>query len=440
MARTNQPAALERQTTRIVRISAEFMESVAADWIRERSREEYEDASAWSQQALSKTAQNRSKSLGAAAAAVNVVFLSALRRLEKTGGSGGSSKSSSVQEIAAHLSANDIVAIQKSLRQASESKRDAAERDRYLYRLLLKLNNENLLTFTLPAFAEEKPPRTLAFDALNPNLPPAGLFRIWQRAIADFALDARRAAPPSSGGEKKNARDLEFGAVAALLAFGGACSGGDYSAIKTLASLRISDFTLAENKLHLRDCAEEQLFELTLHPVQTLALAHYCRRKIFGDGKSKDADGALFSLLSGTGGISRFRNWLDRFLKRASEIHSEDFSGGSYFTENSKANRAAMLLAGAHRWMLDIYPVYLVSILAGKFDAPRTFKAQSGSRSRTAENLETVSRSIPVSAREKSARHQIADSLKTILATDSGKFSSQNVETLVSRWRQIQAE
>lgn len=346
---------------------------------------------------------------------------------------------------------------------------EKARRSQYLWKLLLRLKNDGLITFTLPVLppADQSAPRPLAFNALDPLLPPFSLFAIWQKEIADYALNVR-------GDEKKrfaaaanqkgahdlhiDGRDLEFRTILVLLAFGGICGA---QALRTVALIRATDFNRDGRKIYLRKPTGEVFFDLTLHPIQFLALNYYLRQK---ESSAKDdtyAGGKMFPFLSEKSGFIDLKN-RSAFLLR--KINDESGCGPditAFADSLSDESLLSSLIAGAARWMLQIYPVYVVSILTGRFKASMSLPSAGivsgsglgfdaahspqlatdfASNSNSHENALTATVANPELFRaeeenEKKLRQKINRAMSAALGNESGKFTLQNVAALASSWR-----
>jgi hypothetical protein len=162
------------------------------------------------------------------------------------------------------LSAGSVEAVERNS-SSSAPRAGRSRRSHYLYWLLCRLEALGLVTFTLPARVRELPSRALGFDALNAHLPLPTRFGTWQRHLASRALDVR----PLKGREEAAPRELEYLALATLLAFGGPCGRG---ALATAARIKTCDLDLAEGTVWLRNAAGERILNLTLHPVQVLSM------------------------------------------------------------------------------------------------------------------------------------------------------------------------
>jgi integrase len=316
-----------------------------------------------------------------------------------------------------HLTARDIESVLEAAT-GNAGRMRKAERTRYLYWLLCRLGALSLITFTLPVEAIDRPPRALAFIADDPNLPLASRFRAWQQHFASLALDTRLR---SRQGKTMALQEREFRALAALFAFGGPCG---RKAIADVARINRSDLLLGKNTLWLRDEIGNRTIELTLHPVQSLAFTLYIQaiadinyRKANGDG-SANRD-ALFPSVKIERGRRYFRRWLAR------EFASADQTIAITNAHCQARTRLEALLAGVRRWMLNIYPAYLVSVLAGRFHA-------------TAISLETGKQQQEqrqgIPKQQKDLRKRLRRELRRFLGTDTGIFSKRNVDDLCNRW------
>ena len=260
-------------------------------------------------------------------------------------------------------------------------------RTRYLYWLLVQLNGEERLTFRLPVASVERPPRALAFDPLNPYLPSVTRFRSWQRRLTDLALDVRAPRSLEYTQILDAEREGEFRALATLLAYGGVCG---RTALETAARLTVTDVSEDMTSLTLRDEAGYRIFSLTLHPIQTLTLMRLMRRS-----QSSDAvDGTenhgtslnVFPSLASSRGKRSFLDWLAIVLERI----DDEVKPTIRVTSRKYTARPGIgaLLAGAHRFMLDIYPVYLVSVLTGKFRPARIIEGNQEQRGTAVAEIE----------------------------------------------------
>lgn len=262
------------------------------------------------------------------------------------------------------LSAGNVEAVERGATSSVPRARRSG-RSHYLYWLLCRLETLGLLTFTLPARARELPPRALGFDALAAHLPLPTRFNMWQRHLASRALDVR----PLRGREGASPREREYLALATLFAFGGPCGRG---ALATAARVETGDIDLAAGTVWLRDSAGERILNLTLHPVQVLSMHSYVRG---ARGAGVTPDGAAFPSVGTKAKQRTFGKWVGR------ELMAADSAAGHVSAHAAPAGLKA-LLAGAHRWALEIYPVYLASLLAGRFSGAVIDRASSGGRRR----------------------------------------------------------
>lgn len=293
---------------------------------------------------------------------------------------------------AASLSAKSVETI---LRDASAAAPRAGRtrRSHYLYWLLCRLEARGLLTFTLPARARELPPRGLGFDALSPHLPLPTRFGAWQRHLASRALDVR----PLKGRGEPSPREREYLALATLFAFGGPCGCGAHAAAARIVA---GDVDLAAGTVWLRDSAGERILNLTLHPVQVLSLHLYMRSaRAAARGHAAQTGVAAFPSMGTKARQRTFGRWLER------ELAAVDSADGRVSAPAAPAGLKA-LLAGAHRWALEIYPVYLASLLAGRFSAAVVDAAQ-GAGGRRRRRGEHDPENIPPSADELRLRSEL---------------------------------
>lgn len=326
-------------------------------------------------------------------------------------------KTISSTAVPIHLTARDIEAVLVAATENAGRVRKG-ERTRYLYWLLCRLSASSCITFTLPVEAIDRPPRALAFIADDPNLPLASRFRAWQQHLASLALDTRLR---SHQGRTLTRQEREFRALATLLAFGGPCG---KKTLADVARLNRSDLFLGKDTLWLRDEMGNRTIELTLHPVQSLAFALYVQATADRNHREANEGGtanpvALFPSARTGRGRRGFRRWL------AKELESADRAIPITNAHCQARTRLQALLAGARRWMLNIYPAYLVSILAGRFRAtaisPEGGKRQPDQR-----------RGIP--GQRKDLRKRLRREARRFLGTDTGIFSRRNVDDLCSRW------
>jgi integrase len=319
------------------------------------------------------------------------------------------------------LSAEDVTLIERAATQSAK-RPQKADRSRYLYWLLRQLEGTRFLTFKLPVIARDRPPRALAFDALDPHLPTMTRFRTWQHHIASRALDLRslKKRPPST------LREREFLTLMTLFAFGGPCG---RQALTGVSQLEMRDLNLARAELWLRNTAGERTVNLALHPVQALALVIYVR-----EAASANTRKHLFPSI-------RTKKKRRTFQKRvAEELASADAILGSdiYNPHGAPAGTRA-LLAGARRWMLEIYPPFLVSVLAGRFrtaaaidekdDQPRLIRRRNDRGGHHA---------VTMSKEEKQQRRLLHDEMVRQLKHYSlVPFDDLTRDSVCRRWKQI---
>ena len=326
-------------------------------------------------------------------------------------------KTISSTAVPIHLTARDIGAVLAAAT-ANAGRVRKTERTRYLYWLLCRLGALSYITFTLPVEAIDRPPRALAFIADDPNLPLASRFRAWQQHLASLTLDTRLR---SHQGRTMTRQEREFRTLATLLAFGAPCG---KKALADVARLNRSDLFLGKDTLWLRDEMGNSTIELTLHPVQSLAFALYVQATADRNHREANEDGtanpvALFPSARTGRGRRGFRRWL------AKELESADQAIPITNAHCQVRARLQTLLAGARRWMLNIYPAYLVSVLAGRFHA--TAISPEGEKRHPDQR-----RGIP--GQQKDLRKRLRREARRFLGTDTGIFSRRNVDDLCSRW------
>jgi len=277
-----------------------------------------------------------------------------------------------------HLSAAKVKEVQEVIKKSALKKRVKKISDRYLYYLLIGLAKKKLLTFQLPIEAADSSSRPVAFEADDPRLPRPTVLRRWQNGITALAFDVKELKSEIS--PKKNSDcEYEFRTVAALLAFGCYTS---RDALDLLSKLQLEDYNGTENHLWLRNHAGERFLKLSLHPVQGLALNFYLQlnREKFLTAKTEK----LFPSLTDSRERQKFNRWLKAVLVKLNDTdkieakfvnkNTERFSNVNSLTlltdcvdREEQVPDVSMLLAGVHRWLLGIYPVYLVSILGGYY-------------------------------------------------------------------------
>lgn len=411
-----------RKTTlpQTAKISETVLGEKSGQWCRERA----EQITGGGSQTFvaAGTSESLLKKLGRETEEVNRDVLNAL---------GENSRSSAA---APHLSAEQIRKIQRKTA-AVPKKNMRIARDQYLFWLLWQLKRDWLLTFSLPAQIDTRPNRASAFDAASDKLPPASVFRRWQSVIASRSINVKTDdCVMKSGGESYEA---EFRVIAALLAFGSWC-GRD--ALQILSQITADDYQPEENILRLKNRAGQPFFLLTLHPVQALSLFIYTRaekKQGNGDETKTQPTRKLFPSLSGGQGRRAFTKWLIEILSAETkndgqkQIDKDNPDAPAHFPPALSA-----LLAGVRRWMLEIYPVYLVSILAGSFDAP-----VQATRTTVQDEKDKKRRPLPdISPAEKNLRRRLRRSLLYYLSNQSGSFSQQNCRNVYEEWNLLLKE
>jgi hypothetical protein len=324
----------------------------------------------------------------------------------------------SAEELSA-LSAGSVEAVGRDST-AAAPRAGRSRRSHYLYWLLCRLEALGLLTFTLPTRVRELPPRALGFDALGAHLPLPTRFGAWQRHLASRALDVR----PLKGREEASPREREYLALATLFAFGGPCGRG---ALATAARVETGDLDLAAGTVWLRDSSGERILNLTLHPVQVLSLHLYLRASSAGhspDGVPARTDAAAFPATGTKARQRTFASWVAR------ELAAADAAAGSVSAHATPAGLKA-LLAGAHRWALEIYPVYLASLLAGRFSAAIVERGTTAGRRRR--RGEDDPENIPPSAEELRLRSALRHAAVQVFAPVSS-VERIGVGHLADRW------
>jgi integrase len=386
-------------------VSSDALAARAAAWI--------EESAIWAiehKQISAAEAEKMRRLLKGDADAVNHAFLQ----------TGAAEKNAARGKI--HLSAERVENIQKTAKTSAGGRRARIARDGYLYWLLLRLKKSEAVDYTLPLQANERPPRQSAFDAAAPELPPHSVFLRWQKAIAFRVLDAKKLSGYVIEDERK--KEMEFRAIGAMLAFGGI---GGRDALQKLSLLTEDDYKGARSCLWLRNRRGNKFFNLSLHPVQALALNAYCREKTGVENNP----GLLFPVLGTQAGRNRFHRWLKQILSSAPPEEGSVASGETdefrlASSSPSAAPNLQSLLAGVQRWMLEIYPVYLVAILAGKFDSPVKDETASAEVKKTAEYFPSKT--------ERVLRARLRVLIKDYLEIKSGNFKSQNCESLYGQW------
>jgi integrase len=319
------------------------------------------------------------------------------------------------------LSAGDVAQIERAAT-ASAKRPQKADRSRYLYWLLRQLEGTRFLTFKLPVIARDRPPRSLAFDALDPHLPTMTRFRAWQHHIASRALDLRplKKRPPSS------LREREFLTLMTLFAFGGPCG---RQALTGASQIEVRDLDLARGELWLRNTAGDRTLNLTLHPVQALALVIYVH-----DVASSGTRKHLFPSIETK---KRRRTFQKRV---AAELASTDatLEGDIYNPHGAPAGLRA-LLTGARRWMLEIYPPFLVSVVAGRFRTAAVVDEQ-GDRPRLTRRRHDRGghNAVAMSEDEKQLRRTLRNEMKRFLKQHfRGPFNKYDRESVCLTWQRI---
>ena len=321
--------------------------------------------------------------------------------------------------------------VQSAMGETSRARK--SRRARHLYWLLARLGGEHRLTFTLPANKQNRQPRALAFDAGDPHLPKLSRFAAWQKHLAARSLGS---ATTENFAALRTTEERGFYALACLLAFGGPCG---YTALSDAARLSWTDLGQSGSSLWLRDQAGRRTLELTLHPVQTLCF-HLYRRAYpvvtTSDAPDGDAGGGdrrdLFPFLATNKGRAAFRSWLTKTLEGAEQANDAPHAG-----EPRAGIRS--LLAGARRWLLEIYPVYLMSVLANRFAATASGEDDDLDAARYAIDEIAAWRSSaaqrsPQNAEylmtEKLVRRNLRQQVARYLGVGTGEFSRRHINDL----------
>lgn len=322
--------------------------------------------------------------------------------------------------------------VRSAMGETSRARR--SRRARHLYWLLARLGGEHRLTFTLPADKQNRQPRALAFDAGDPHLPKLSRFAAWQKHLASRSL---RAGNTETSAAPRTTEERGFYALACLFAFGGPCG---HTALSDAARLSWTDLSHCGSSLWLREQAGRRTLELSLHPVQTLCFHLYRRAyPVVTTSDSPDGDTAggdrsdLFPFLTTNKGRAAFRSWLTKTLGGA-----EQANGAPHAGEEPRAGIKS-LLAGARRWLLEIYPVYMMSVLANRFAATASGEEDDLDAARSAVDEIAAWRSSaaqrpPQDAEylmtEKLVRRNLRQQAARYLGVGTGEFSRRHINDL----------
>jgi integrase len=117
------------------------------------------------------------------------------------------------------------------------------------------------------------------------------------------------------------------------------------------------------------------------------------------DASEVNTGKAVFPSAGTKGRQKAFRRWVEL------ELEIADAASGTGGAHAAHASLKA-LLAGAHRWTLEIYPVYLASLLAGRFSST-VLEGGRGERRRRRRRGEDDPNNVPPSVEERELRSQL---------------------------------